>query len=149
VTATPLEPRGFFAAPMSGEGEWRPFRRRFRFRSFTTWLTDDVWLVHDETTWEDGRVERRDGVAVRTAPDRIRFTYDDMPGGTELTLRADGFDFAPYVMAVRVPLLPVAVLVHCVDRCDVQPDGTLVDEIRLSLLGVPLGRLVMRLSRES
>lgn len=60
---TPARPREFFGRLGSGEGEWTPHRwlswlpgpRRLRFRSFTTWLTDDVWLVHDTTTWEDGR----------------------------------------------------------------------------------------------
>jgi hypothetical protein len=26
---------------------WLPGPRRFRFRSFTSWLTDELWLVHD------------------------------------------------------------------------------------------------------
>jgi hypothetical protein len=86
---TPLQPREFFGTPWSGEGGWTPRPwlcwlpgpRRFRFRSFTSWLTDELWLVHDTTIWEDGREERRDGLARLVAADRIRFTYDDMPGG--------------------------------------------------------------------
>lgn len=87
---TPLRPREFFGRPWSGHGEWRPHRwlrwlpgpRRLRFRSFTTWLTDELWLVHDTTTWEDGRIERRDFLATLIAHDRIRFTGPEMPGGS-------------------------------------------------------------------
>ncbi len=111
-------------------------------------MTDELWLVHDETRWEDGRVDRRDGRARLVAPDRIRFTYDDMPGGTEIRLRADGFDFAPYRMAVAFPLLPVPVLVDCRDSNRVEASGELVDTIDVSILGVPLGRQTMRLRPE-
>lgn len=92
---------------------------------------------------------RRDGIATLVAPDRIRFTYDDMPGGTELRLHAAGWDFAPYVMSVPAPGLPISVLVSCRDRCSVEKDGTLVDEIDIRLLGIPLGRQVMRLRPEA
>jgi hypothetical protein len=105
-------------------------------------------VVHDETVWEDGRAERRDGLARLVAPDRIRFTYDDMVGGTEIRLHATGFTFSPYQMAIRLPALPVPVLVRCRDRCELEPDGSLVDTIDLSLLGISLGRQVVRLRRE-
>src|SRR5919204_6945065 len=143
---TPLLPRAFFAAPWSGEGEWIPRRwarwlpsraRRFHFRSCTTWLNDEVWLVHDTTTWEDGRVERRDGVARLVAPDRIWFAYDDMPGGTELHLHADGFSFSPYQMLVPVRPLPIPVLIQVRDHCRWHPTtGELTDTIEIRLLGI-------------
>jgi hypothetical protein len=151
---TPLEPKQFFAAPWSGEGEWVAPRwlpclsgrgRRFRFTSTTTWLSDNVWLVHDTTTWEHGRVEHRDGTARLLAPDRIRLTYDDMLGGTELQLRADGFSFSPYQMLIAAPPLPIPILVHARDAC--RWDATtseLTDTIELHLLGIPLGRLVIQ-----
>jgi hypothetical protein len=157
VTAlSPLRPREFFDRPWSGEGEfiparwlrWLPVPRRLRFRTFTTWLRDDVWIVHDETVWEDGRVERRDGIAILVEPDRIRFVYSDMPGGTELRLHERGWDFAPYVMAVPAPGLPILVLVSCLDACRLDADGTLVDEIDIRLAGIPVGRQVMRLRAE-
>lgn len=152
---TPLQPREFFGVPWSGEGEWLarwwvrwlPGRaRRFHFSSYTTWLNDEVWLVHDTTTWEDGRIERRDGVARLLAPDRIRFTYDDMPGGTELQLHADGFSFSPYQMLVAVPPLPIPVLIRACDECRWDgATGELTDAIEIRLLGIPIGRQVMRL----
>jgi hypothetical protein len=151
---TPLEPREFFAVPWSGEGEWIVPRwlpwlsgraRRFHFASATTWLDDEVWLVHDTTTWEDGRVEHRDGTARLLAPDRVRLTYDDMLGGTELQLHAEGFSFTPYQMLIAVSLLPVPVLVRAHDNCRWDAtSGELTDTIELHLLGIPVGRLIMQ-----
>jgi hypothetical protein len=60
---------------------WLPGPRRLRFRSYTTPLTDATWLVHDTTTWEDGRTERRDFLATLVARDRVRLTGAEMPGG--------------------------------------------------------------------
>jgi hypothetical protein len=44
--------------------------------------------------------------------------------------------------------LSIAVLVRCRDRCRLDDDGTLFDEIDISLAGIPLGRQVMRLRPE-
>lgn len=151
----PLQPLEFFAQPWEGEGEWIPARwlrrfahpRRLRFRSWTTPISGTTWLVHDETVWADGSVDGRDGTAVVLAERRLRLTYDDMPGGTEVTLRGDGFSFAPYRMAVRVPLLPVMLLVLCRDECVLGDDGVLEDTVDVSFMGLPLGRQVTRLRR--
>jgi hypothetical protein len=155
-TLSPLRPREFFGRPWSGHGEWRPARwlrwllgpRRLRFRSFTTWLTDELWLVHDTTIWEDGCIERRDFLAILTAHDRIGFTGADIPGGSEIRLEADRFTFSPYLISAAVPFLPVPLLVRCHDTCRLDPIGELVDTIDISLLGLPLGRQVMWLRPE-
>lgn len=157
LALTPLQPRQFFGTPWSGEGEWTPRpwlgwlpgARRFRFRTFTSWLTDELWLVHDTTIWEDGREERRDGTARLVAPDRIHFTYDDMPGGTEVQLHADGFVFSPYRMLVLIPFLPVPlqILAHDTCRWDAAREE-LQDTIDVRLIGLPLGRQVMTLQPE-
>jgi hypothetical protein len=154
---TPLRPREFFGRTWSGEGEWRPRPwlgwlpgpRRFRFSSCTSWITDDLWLVHDTTTWENGHVERRDGTARLVAADRIRITYDDMIGGTEIQLRADGFTFSPYRMLVANPMSPLPVQIRAHDTCrwDASADA-LHDTIELRLTVVPLGRVTMRLRPE-
>lgn len=152
---TPLRPREFFSVPWSGEGEWiaapwlrrlarRP--RRFSFTTATTWLSDDVWLVHDTLTWENGRTEYRSGMARLAAEDRIRLSYDDMLGGTDLWLRADGFTFSAYQLMVAMPPLPFPLVVGAEDACgwdDARRE--LTDTIRLRLFGVPIGRMVMRL----
>jgi hypothetical protein len=152
---TPLRPRDFFAVPWSGEGEWIAARwlhalarrpRRFSFTTSTTWLSDDVWIVHDAFTWENGRAEHRSGVARLTAADRISLSYSDMPGGTEIELGPDGFRFARYRIRVTLVPLPFAVLVSADDACQWSAaDQELTDTIRLHLFGVPLGEMVMRL----
>jgi hypothetical protein len=157
LALTPLQPREFFGTPWSGEGEWTPRPwlcwlpgpRRFRFRSFTSWLTDELWLVHDTTIWEDGREERRDGLARLVAADRIRFTYDDMPGGTEIQLYIDGFAFAPYRMLVVIPFLPIPLQILAHDSCSWDAAShELRDTINVSLIGLPPGRQVTRLRPE-
>lgn len=152
---TPLRPREFFALPWSGEGEWqappwlrrlarRP--RRFSFATSTSWLTDDVWLVHDTLRWENGRAEHRSGVARLVAEDRISLSYDDMLGGTDLWLREDGFAFSPYHLLMAMPPLPLALVIRANDDYAWRPDlGELTDTIHLRLLGVPVGQMVMRL----
>jgi hypothetical protein len=91
-------------------------------------------------------VEHRDGTARLVAPDRICFTYDDMLGGTELRLRADGFSFSPYRMLIAVPSLPIPILVRAHDDCLWDATiGELTDVIELSILGIPFGRLAMHM----
>jgi hypothetical protein len=102
--------------------------------------------VHDTTTWEDGLVERRDGTARLLAADRIRLTYDDMLGGTEIQLRADGFAFSPYRMLVANPMVPIPLQVRAHDTCHWNASTSeLRDTIELRLAVLPLGRITMRL----
>ena len=154
LALTPLRPREFFGTPWSGEGEWTPSPwlrrlpapRRFRFHSFTSPITDELWLVHDTTTWDNGREERRDGTARLLAADKIRLAYDDMPGGTEIQLHAGGFAFSPYRMLVLIPFLPVPLQILAHDTCRWDPAREeLRDTIELRFMGLPLGRQVMHL----
>ncbi len=109
-----------------------------------------MWLVHDTTSWIDGRVEHRDGTARLLAPDRVRLTYDDMLGGTEIRLHAEGFSFSTYHMLIAVPVLPIPVLVRARDNCRWDATtGELSDTIELQLLGIPVGRLLMRTRPDS
>jgi hypothetical protein len=151
---TPLHPQEFFGRPWSGTGEWTPRPwlrwlpgpRGFRFESTTTWISDEVWLLHDTIVWENGVVERRDGTARLLDRDRVRLTYADMLGGTELQLHADGFSFSPYRMLITNPLLPIPLVVHARDSCHWHRDTQRLDDtIEMRLLAVPLGCLTMSL----
>ena len=80
------------------------------------------------------------------APDRISLRYDDMLGGTEVWLRADGFTFSPYQIMVAMPPLPFPFVIGVEDVCRWDDASReLTDTIRLRLFGVPIGRMVMRL----
>ena len=150
---SPLRPREFFARPWSGNGEFVPRlggsrrARRFHFRSECEFLSDDEWIVHDTIEFEGGESWPRSMHAKLVAPDRIESTADDMPGGTELQLEESGFRFRPYVL--KVPLGPVRIRVRCHDRCWLDDEGVLHDEIDIRFMGAPVGRFTMRLSRES
>jgi hypothetical protein len=154
---SPLEPQRFFAQTWQGEGELAPRgllahlpgARRFSFRSFTTMVSEDFWIVHDETRWEDGRIELRDGLCRRLDETTLRMTYNDMLGGTEVRLRSDGYDLGPYAMLVSAPGLPLRLPVRCTDSCRLEPDGTLVDSIDLTVLGVRVGRQIIHLRARS
>jgi hypothetical protein len=83
------------------------------------------------------------------AADRIRLTYDDMPGGTEIQLYTDGFAFAPYRMLVVIPFLPIPLQILAHDSCSWDSAShELRDTINVSLIGLPLGRQVTRLRPE-
>jgi hypothetical protein len=91
-------------------------------------------------------VEHRDGTARLVAPDRICLTYDDILGGTEFQLRADGFSFSPYRILIAVPSLPIPILVRAHDDCRWDATtGELTDVIELRILSIPVGRLVMHM----
>jgi len=69
-----------------------------------------------------------------------------MPGGAEVRLRGDGFDFSPYL--IRTPVLGrLRLPLRHFDAVQLEEDGTMLDTIELRLLGVRLGRVTMRLSR--
>lgn len=152
---TPLRPHDFFAVPWSGQGQWiaSPWLRRlsrrpqrFSFSTSTTWLSDDVWIVHDTLKWEDGGTEHRSGVARLVAEDRISLSYEDMLGGTDLQLHPDGFTFSPYQIMVAMPPLPFPIVISARDHCQWHAaSAELIDTIELRLSGVPVGRMVMRL----
>jgi hypothetical protein len=152
----PLEPR-FFAQTWQGDGELAlrgplarlPGARHFTFRSFTTVVSQDFWIVHDETRWEDGRIELRDGLCRRIDQTTLRMTYDDMLGGTEIRLRPDGYDLGPYTMLVAAPGLPLWFPVRCSDSCRLKPNGSLIDTIELAILGVRIGRQIMHLEPQA
>lgn len=73
--------------------------------------------MHDTTTWQDGRVENRDGTARLSGTRAHPVTCDDMPGGTALRLPAGGFSFSPHQMLIVAPPLPLPILVHARDDC--------------------------------
>jgi hypothetical protein len=150
---SPLRPREFFSRPWSGTGELVPTllpgrrERRFRFRSECEFLHDEEWVVHDTMQFEDGETSVRTMRARLVAPDRIETTAEDMPGGTEVHLEERGFRFRPYRLVV--PLGRARLRVRCRDRCWLDGDDVLHDEIEMRFMGAVVARITMRLTREA
>lgn len=151
ATATPMRPRDFFRSSWSGRGEvvGRPaflgrfLTQRFAGRRLSTPISDAVWVVEDEATFADGKVERRRLFCELVAPDRIHVTSDDMPDGAEVSLEPDGYRVWPYRFSV--PVGPVRFLLHCRDQAGLEDDGTLVDTIDFRWLGIPVARATFRM----
>ena len=150
----PLDLRRLFADPWEGEGVlWRPWWLRalpapatFRFRTEITSGAGDSWEVRDATTLPDGTVRVRTMHCEQLAPDRLRLSAEDMPGGAEIRSHEDGFDFTPYV--IRTPVLgPLRVPLRHHDRVRLEKGDAMSDTIELRLLGVRVGRVTMRLRR--
>lgn len=149
---SPLRPREFFSRPWSGAGEFVPKllpsrrSRRFRFRSECEFMSDEEWIVHDTMEFEDGESSLRTMRARLISPDRIETTADDMPGGTEVQLEKRGFSFRPYLL--KVPVGRMRLGMRCHDRCGLDEAGVLHDEIDMRFMGLPVGRITMRLTVE-
>jgi hypothetical protein len=150
-----LDLRELFAHPWEGEGSvwlplwlrWMPVPRTFRFRTEMANVTGNAWDVIDTTTYPNGNVERRRMRAHQTSPTQISLEADDMPQGAQNHLRADGFDFEPYLLRVKV-LGRLRLPLRCRDQVRVTEDGkTLVDSLEMRLLGILVGRAKIRLKR--
>lgn len=153
----PLDLREVFARPWSGPVtlwrpwwlRWLPLAKPVRFRTEvvdphlaeTTGLT-----VQDTMTFANGKSWERTMTARLVAPGRWTITAEDMPGGAEQTVSADGFAFTPFTILAPV-LGPLRVRLRCTDEIELV-GGALVDTSEMRFLGVRVGRMVMRLERE-
>lgn len=148
-----VRPRDFLASTWTGEGElvlrplalWRPFAQHFAARRESTWVSDRVWRVEDESRFGDGRVQRRLMYCEWVGDDQVRLTAGDLPEGAEVWVEPGGFRIASFSMAF--PVGPLRVPLRCRDRSYVEPDGTLVNvtDARLACLAVPVARLTFRM----
>jgi hypothetical protein len=152
VAEAPLDLREVFVRPWEGDAElwqpwwlrWFPAPRRWTFRSEILNLGQDSWDVLDTSTFPNGVAQQRQMHCEVLASDRLKLTASDMPGGTEVQLRSDGFDFNPYV--IRTPILGrLRLPFRHFDTVRLEEDGTMVDTIELRFLGVRVGRVRMRL----
>jgi hypothetical protein len=75
----------------------------------------------------------------------VRLTADDLPDGADVQLEEGGFRLPDFRMAW--PIGPLPVLLRCVDRSYVEPDGTFVNRIDVCTLGprIPLARVTFRM----
>lgn len=146
----PLRPREFFGGTWTGEGQillrpttlWRRLGPRFRASREVSWLSDEAFVVEDRAEFRSGHVEGRRRFCELVPPDHFRVTATDLIEPTEVWIDESGFRVAPY--RIRVPYGPVGVTLRCRDELRREPDGTLVDEIKMRFLGLPVARVVVR-----
>ncbi|MET3960863.1 hypothetical protein ABIE44_000797 [Marmoricola sp. OAE513] len=104
MSTEPLDLRELFATPWSGPVTlWRPWWLRwlplaapvhFRTAIADAQLAETTGLVVTDTmTFSNGKVSVRTMTAQLIGPGRWRVSAEDMPGGAEQTVSADGFAF--------------------------------------------------------
>ncbi len=150
----PLDLREVFSVPWAGEATiWRPWwlrwvpllPRRFAFRTEVVADGGSV-LVNDTQAFPDGRVWHGTMRGDLIGPGVWRMSAEDMPGGTEITVRSDGYSFKPYT--IWAPILgPLTVPLRCSDDVRFEGDEALTDTIMLRFLGLRVGVLTMHLRR--
>ncbi|GAA4012753.1 hypothetical protein [Streptomyces plumbiresistens] len=171
-----LTPKDTWGHVFAGPGEWKPAPwlrflsppATFHFRTEATWLDgENFFFMHDTTTWPNGHKEFRDAVAKRTAPDRVRVTYDGMQAGMEIKLRADGFTSTYRYQTALAPRLSArTVYADVIDDnyvgtageatrrglkgfADLDPSTPVMhDTLTMRWRGRPLGELILRLTPE-
>ena len=144
---TPLQAREIFQGAWSGPGRLVPLGvgRIFQgvdpleFRNHFEWVSDTLCVVDETIDFASGRTMRRRMFVQQTAPDRMRVTADDMPGGAELRLHAWGYDFSRYT--VLAPFAGRHWLLRCHDVNRLDDLGRVVDVVRMTYRGLPVVRL--------
>lgn len=60
---------------------------------------------------------------------RIHVTSPAMPGGADILLSEDGFDFTPYNIQYKLWGIPLRL--HCLDTNRLSPSGMITDTIKM------------------
>jgi hypothetical protein len=149
----PIGPRDFFARGWTGDGELvlRPFfigrllAQRCEATRRSASVSGDLWRIDDEARFDHGHVERRQMYAELVSGDRVHVTAGDLLDGADIHLEEGGFRIADFRMAW--PIGPLPVIVRCVDRSYVEPDGTFVNRFDVCTPGprVPVARVTFRM----
>jgi hypothetical protein len=149
----PMRPREFFATSWVGEAElvMRPLflgrllRQTGEARRSSTWISEQVWRIDDETRFASGRVERRHMYCEFVSDDHVELTAGDLPDGADVWLEEGGFRLPEWRMAW--PVGPLPVLVRCLDRSRFEPDGTFVNVIDVRTIGlrIPVACITFRM----
>jgi hypothetical protein len=148
--AAPIRPREFYGGSWRGEGQvlarplflWRRLGPRFLASREVEWLTDKAFVVEDSAEFQSGHMEVRRRFCELIAADTFRVIATDLLEPTMVRIDEGGFAVAPY--RIRVPYGPFGVTLRCRDELRVEADGALVNEIRMSLLALPVARVVVR-----
>jgi hypothetical protein len=143
AAATPLDIRAFFTGVWRAEGALRPAgwlrwllpTEQVRAVSRPRWFSEQAWRVEESFEFSGSPAIAREMAVEIVAPDRLRVTAPDMPGGAEILLSKDGFRFTPYVIEIR--RFGRKWRLRCRDESRIRPDGLIENVIRMSLFGLP------------
>ena len=144
---TPLQPKEFFRGDWKGQGRliahpllrWLVPEERINLSSEACWLSETTWIVKDHFEFSSGRIIDRKMFAELIAPDRVHVTADDMPLGADIFLYEDGFRFTPYLALATYK--GRIYRVRCKDKCRVDADGYVWDEISMYFCGLLVARM--------
>ena len=148
----PIRPRDFVASEWRGEGElvlrplwfWQRFSQSFDAHRRTTWISDRVFRIDDESVFEPGRSQTRTMYCEFASAELVRITAADLPDGAEIHIEDEGYRMRPFRMTF--PLGPLPLLVRVRDESWVDGDGTFVNvyEAEDVVFHIPLARLSFR-----
>ena len=107
---TPLEPRRFFRGTWRGEGQvtFHGLLGLFvpctfmHYQGTTNWLSETTWQVRDCLMFVWGQVIELQLAAEMVGQRHIHVTSPAMPGGADILLSEDGFDFTPYIIQYKL-----------------------------------------------
>ena len=139
---TLLEPRTFFTGTWRGEGQVTVhgllslfvLPLSLHYQGTTTWLSETTWQVCDRLLFASGQLIEMQLVAEIVGQRRIHVTSTAMPGGADIQLSEDGFDFTPYIIQAKRRGIPLRL--HCLDTNRLSPSRMITDTIKLYWLGL-------------
>jgi len=153
--APALDPRLLFSGTWRGRGELMPHgparlllrREPVQITGSGKWLTDSIWLVHERFEMASGWAFERRMFMELVGPARVRASADDMPLGADVVLTDDGFRFERFRswLAYR----GVRFRLGCRSHARLEASGTLVGEVKLDLLRIPVATLRLAIRIES
>jgi hypothetical protein len=121
---------------------WRRFPMRFTAARELVSYSDDLFVFHDRAQFEGGYVHDERRYCRMPRGDRIEVTSADLPEGAVVRLEEGGYRIEPYWLQARVG--PLAFNLESRDQHRIDGD-TLIDTIDLRWLGLPVGRMVIRM----
>ena len=146
---TPLQPKEFFTGLWLGKGEFRLHSvlhwfvpdQHVEYQGRTTWLSDKLWVASEEFRLSHAGPFSRTTFIRILGPERLHMTCDDVPGGADILLHEQGFQFTPYLF--RSPIAGSHLLVKCIDEAQLDEYGVLHDKIMMYYAGLHLATMTM------
>jgi len=78
---------------------------------------------------------------------KLRVSSPGMPGGAEIQLSENGYEYAPYGVLARVG--PVKLRLHCTDSNFVDQGGPIHDDVEMRWMGLRIATLTMTIRADA